>query len=128
MKLILTAPVAKLGVPGDIVEVKDGYGRNFLLPQNYAIKWTRGAEAQIKDITRAREAKEINSKEEAEQVRSQLEHLVVQVTVQAGGPSRSASRSRPSASTPSASSCMTPSRVTSRWRPFLPRDLTHTQT
>ncbi|MDU7816615.1 50S ribosomal protein L9 [Cutibacterium avidum] len=84
MKLILTAPVAKLGVPGDIVEVKDGYGRNFLLPQNYAIKWTRGAEAQIKDITRAREAKEINSKEEAEQVRSQLEHLVVQVTVQAG--------------------------------------------
>ncbi|MDU7770005.1 MAG: bL9 family ribosomal protein, partial [Serratia marcescens] len=53
MKLILTAPVAKLGVPGDIVEVKDGYGRNFLLPQNYAIKWTRGAEAQIKDITRA---------------------------------------------------------------------------
>ena len=76
MKLILTAPVAKLGVPGDIVEVKDGYGRNYLLPQNYAIKWTRGAEAQIKDITRARKAKEIKSKEEAEQIRSQLEHLV----------------------------------------------------
>ena len=84
MKLILTAPVAKLGVPGDIVEVKDGYGRNYLLPQNYAIKWTRGAEAQIKDITRARKAKEIKSKEEAEQIRSQLEHLVVQVTVQVG--------------------------------------------
>ena len=78
MKLILTAPVAKLGVPGDIVEVKDGYGRNYLLPQNYAIKWTRGAEAQIKDITRARKAKE------TEQIRSQLEHLVVQVTVQVG--------------------------------------------
>lgn len=156
MKLILTAPVAKLGVPGDIVEVKDGYGRNYLLPQNYAIKWTRGAEAQIKDITRARKAKEIKSKEEAEQIRSQLEHLVVQVTVQvgengrlfgavtpgdialavrkAGGPAlekRSieiTNRSRPSASTLSASSCMTLLRVTSRSRLFPPRDLTYTQT
>ena len=84
MKLILTAAVENLGEAGDTVEVKDGYGRNYLLPQNYAIKWTRGAEAQIKDITRARQAKEIKSKEDAEQIRSQLEHLVVQVTVQTG--------------------------------------------
>ena len=44
MKLILTTPVDKLGVPGDVVEVKDGYGRNFLVPRGFAIRWTRGAE------------------------------------------------------------------------------------
>ena len=54
MKLILTAPIDKLGVPGDIVEVKDGYGRNYLLPNNYAIRWTRGAEVQIDQITSVR--------------------------------------------------------------------------
>ena len=84
MKLILTAPIDKLGVPGDIVEVKDGYGRNYLLPNNYAIRWTRGAEVQIDQIKRARAAKEIKTKEQAELVRSQLEDLKVQITVQAG--------------------------------------------
>lgn len=84
MKLILTAPIDKLGVPGDIVQVKDGYGRNYLLPNNYAIRWTRGAEVQIDQIKRARAAKEIKTKEQAELVRSQLEDLKVQITVQAG--------------------------------------------
>ena len=84
MNLILTAPIDKLGVPGDIVEVKDGYGRNYLLPNNYAIRWTRGAEVQIDQIKRARAAKEIKTKEQAELVRSQLEDLKVQITVQAG--------------------------------------------
>lgn len=84
MKLILTAPIDKLGVPGDIVEVKDGYGRNYLLPNNYAIRWTRGAEVQIDQIKRARAAKEIKTKEQAELIRSQLEDLKVQITVQAG--------------------------------------------
>ena len=84
MKLILTAPIDKLGVPGDIVEVKDGHGRNYLLPNNYAIRWTRGAEVQIDQIKRARAAKEIKTKEQAELVRSQLEDLKVQITVQAG--------------------------------------------
>ena len=59
MKLILTAPVEKLGVPGDVVEVKDGYGRNFLLPRGDAIRWTRGAEKQIEGIKRARDAREV---------------------------------------------------------------------
>lgn len=84
MKLILTAPVEKLGVPGDIVEVKDGYGRNFLLPKNYAIRWTRGAEAQIDQIKRARQAKEIKTKEQAEAIRAQLEDVKVRIEVQAG--------------------------------------------
>ena len=53
MKLILTADVSGLGAPGDIVEVKDGYGRNYLLPRGLAIVATRGAQKQIQVITRA---------------------------------------------------------------------------
>ena len=84
MKLILTAPVEKLGVPGDVVEVKDGYGRNYLLPQGQAIAWTRGAEKQIEGIKRARDAREIRGLEHAQQVRDQLEALDVQLPVRAG--------------------------------------------
>jgi large subunit ribosomal protein L9 len=47
MKLILTQEVTGLGAPGDVVEVKDGYGRNFLVPRGVAMRWTRGGEKQI---------------------------------------------------------------------------------
>lgn len=83
MKLILTAPIEKLGVPGDIVDVKDGYGRNYLLPQGHAIRFTKGAETQIEGIKRARAAREIRNAEHAEQVRKQLEELKVLVPVRA---------------------------------------------
>lgn len=88
MKLILTAPVPKLGEPGDIVVVKDGYGRNYLLPHRFAIRWTRGAETQIGQIKRARDAKEIKTREQAEEVRGQLEDFKVQIPVQAGDTGR----------------------------------------
>ncbi len=47
MKLILTSDVTGLGAPGDIVEVKDGYGRNYLVPRRLAIYWTKGGEKQV---------------------------------------------------------------------------------
>ncbi|MDD6792579.1 MAG: bL9 family ribosomal protein, partial [Thermobifida fusca] len=68
MKLILTHEVDGLGSPGDVVEVKDGYGRNYLLPRGFAIKWTRGAQKQIDSIRRARAAREIRSLDEAKQI------------------------------------------------------------
>ena len=46
MKLILTHEVTGLGAPGDIVEVKDGYGRNYLIPRGFAIRWTRAARSR----------------------------------------------------------------------------------
>ena len=52
MKLILTREVAGLGLAGDIVEVADGYGRNFLVPRGAAILWSKGAEKQIAQIKR----------------------------------------------------------------------------
>ena len=79
MKLILTAAVDHLGIAGDIVEVKDGYGRNYLLPQGFAIRWTRGAEKQIEGINRAREARTVRDNDHAAELRTQLEGLEVQV-------------------------------------------------
>ena len=84
MKLILTAPVDHLGIPGEIVEVKDGYGRNYLLPRGFAIKWTKGAEKQIDGIKRARDAREIRSADHAKEIRTQLEALSVSLPANAG--------------------------------------------
>ena len=50
MKLILTTEVDHLGSAGDLVEVKDGYGRNYLLPRGFAIPATRGAERQSRSV------------------------------------------------------------------------------
>ena len=79
MKLILTAAVDNLGVAGDVVEVKDGYGRNFLLPRGFAIAYNRGTAKQIEGIQRARDAKAIRDNEHATEIRAQLEGLQVQV-------------------------------------------------
>lgn len=84
MKLILTAAVDNLGLAGDIVDVKPGYGRNYLLPRSYAITWTKGAEKQIEGIKRARDAREIRGIEHAQQVRVQLEGISVTLSARAG--------------------------------------------
>jgi large subunit ribosomal protein L9 len=75
MKLILTADVEHLGIPGDTVEVKDGYGRNYLLPRGLAIVATRGAERQADEIRRARETKTVRGLEHANELKTALENL-----------------------------------------------------
>jgi large subunit ribosomal protein L9 len=75
VKLILTADVSNLGAPGDIVEVKDGYGRNFLLPRQLAIPATRGAEKQVAAIRKGREARQIRDLGHAKEVAATLKAL-----------------------------------------------------
>ncbi|HSK53821.1 MAG TPA: 50S ribosomal protein L9 [Jiangellales bacterium] len=84
MKLILTQEVPGLGAPGDVVEVKGGYGRNYLVPQGYAIAWTRGGEKQISSIRQARSAREIADQSTADDVKARLEATTVPLTVRAG--------------------------------------------
>ncbi|MEU5860147.1 MULTISPECIES: 50S ribosomal protein L9 [unclassified Nonomuraea] len=84
MKLILTNEVSGLGAPGDVVEVKDGYGRNYLIPRGYAMRWTRGAERQIETIKKARDAREIRDIGTAKEVAGQLGALRVRLTTRAG--------------------------------------------
>ncbi len=85
MKLILTAEVDGLGAPGEIVEVRDGYGRNFLLPQRKAIVATKGAEKQVATIKRAQQAREIRGTDHADEVKSALEKLPVVITARTTG-------------------------------------------
>jgi large subunit ribosomal protein L9 len=88
MKLILTAEVEHLGVSGDIVEVKDGYGRNYLLPRGLAITASRGAEKQAEEIRRAREIKSVKGREHADELKTALESLgLVELTVKAASDS-----------------------------------------
>jgi len=84
MKLILTREVAGLGLAGDIVEVADGYGRNFLIPRGSAIAWSKGAERQISQIKRARDSREIRDRSHAQEIKSQLERLNVTLGARAG--------------------------------------------
>src|ERR1700730_17992935 len=84
MKLILTAEVDHLGSSGDIVEVKDGYGRNFLLPRGLAIVASRGAERQAEEIRRARETKSVQGREHANELKTAIEGLgLVELPVKA---------------------------------------------
>jgi large subunit ribosomal protein L9 len=84
MKLILTREVAGLGLAGDIVDVADGYGRNFLVPRGAAINWTKGAEKQITHIKRARDAREIRDLGHAREIKAELEALNVALDARAG--------------------------------------------
>lgn len=88
MKIILTQEVSGLGSAGDVVEVKDGYGRNYLLPQGYAIRWTRGAEKEVASIRRARATQEIRDRGHATEVAEQLVALDVRLSARAGDSGR----------------------------------------
>lgn len=83
-KIILTHEVTGLGAPGDIVEVKDGFARNFLVPRGLAHSWSKGAEKQITSIRKARKAREIETLEEARSIRDSLQSKTVIVTAKAG--------------------------------------------
>jgi large subunit ribosomal protein L9 len=88
MKLILTQEVTGLGAPGDIVEVKAGYGRNYLVPRKLATPWTRGSEHQIDMIKRARSAREIRSLDDAREAAARLAGLKVRMQTRSGGGGR----------------------------------------
>ncbi|GAA3878655.1 50S ribosomal protein L9 [Leifsonia kafniensis] len=83
-KLILTHEVSGLGAPGDVVDVKNGYARNFLVPQGFAVTWTRGGEKQIEQIKAARAAREHATLEEAQALKAALEANKVKLVVKTG--------------------------------------------
>ena len=88
MKLILTQEVAGLGGAGDIVEVKDGYGRNFLIPRGFAIRWTKGGERTVESIRAARASREVRDLDHAQEIKAKLEGATVNLPVRAGAGGR----------------------------------------
>ncbi|MGO3152025.1 MAG: 50S ribosomal protein L9 [Galactobacter sp.] len=83
-KLILTHEVTGLGAAGDIVDVKNGYARNYLLPRGYAITWTKGGEKDVESIKAARAARAVANLEEAQRIAAGLSSAKVTLTVKAG--------------------------------------------
>lgn len=79
-KVILTKSVANLGHSGDVVEVKAGYARNYLIPQGMAFAWSKGAASQIEAMRRARLAKSVATREEAVAAKAQIDGSVVELT------------------------------------------------
>ena len=84
MKLILTREVTGLGQAGDVVTVKDGYARNFLLPNGNAIAWSVGGEKQIEGIRRARSAREIRDLDHAREIKAKLDESAIVVKAKVG--------------------------------------------
>lgn len=87
-KLILTHDVTNLGAVGDVVEVKDGYARNYLLPRKLATPWTKGAQRQLDQMAEARRKRSIESLEQAQDARAWLTENVVTVSATAGANGR----------------------------------------
>ena len=88
MKLILTQEVTGLGAPGDVVEVKDGYGRNFLVPRGLATAWTKGGEKQVSQIKRARSTREVRDLGHEQEIKGQMQSLTVTLPARAGDTGR----------------------------------------
>ena len=79
-KVILRKTITTLGRPGDVVTVKPGYARNYLIPQGFAFEWTEKAATQIEQMQRARRAKEIASREDAVAAKAQLEGSTIELS------------------------------------------------
>ena len=79
MKVILKSEVDNVGLPGDVVEVADGYGRNYLLPRGMAILATRGAMKEAELLTRKRRAQEAETVGEAQQAKEAIEARTLRI-------------------------------------------------
>lgn len=83
MRIILTKDVANLGNKGDIVEVANGYARNFLIPSNSAIVSTKGAELQAETMKKARAAKMAKLKVEADALAAKITSDTIEIPAKA---------------------------------------------
>jgi large subunit ribosomal protein L9 len=88
MKVILRTDVSELGKRGDILEVADGYARNFLVPKGLAMKATDGAASQAASMRRARDLRDAQDRAAAETLATTLVPKVITVTARAGSEGR----------------------------------------
>jgi large subunit ribosomal protein L9 len=84
MRVVLRDDVESLGKKGDLVDVADGYARNYLVPRGLAIKATRGVVQQAESMRRNREAREVRDRQAAEALVPQLAAKRIEVKARAG--------------------------------------------
>lgn len=88
MKIILRSDVHNVGRKGDVIDVSDGYARNYLVPKGLALKASDGAMAQAAAMRRSREVKEARDRASAEEVARRLTPSVIRITARAGAEGR----------------------------------------
>jgi large subunit ribosomal protein L9 len=84
MKVILQKPVDKLGVPGDVVDVADGYARNYLMPRGLAVKASKGGVKHVESLKRAHTTKVSQAQAEAQEVANRLTASPIKVRARVG--------------------------------------------
>ena len=84
MKIVLREDVDTLGRKGDLIEVADGYARNYLVPRGLAMKATKGVVAQAESMRRSREVKESRDRDSAQAIAGQLGSKALEVKARAG--------------------------------------------
>src|ERR1700757_811131 len=84
MRVVLRSDMDKVGKRGDIIEVADGYARNYLLPKGHAIVATKGVTSQANAMRRARDLKDAKDRESAEVVARKLVPMVIRIPARAG--------------------------------------------
>ena len=84
MKLVLRTDVAQVGKKGDIVEVADGYGRNYLMPKGLAFLATAGVEEQATSMRRSRDVRDASDRAAAQEVATSLVPKVITISARAG--------------------------------------------
>ena len=88
MRIILRDDVANVGRKGDVVDVSDGYARNYLVPKGFALRATDGALAQAAAMRRARDLKEARDRQSAEEIARRLTPMVIRIPARAGAEGR----------------------------------------
>ena len=88
MKVVLRADVSRLGNKGDVLDVADGYARNYLVPRGLALKASPGVVAQATAMRRSRDVRDARERAAAEEVARALVSQVVRITARAGGGGR----------------------------------------
>ena len=88
MKVILRSDVPNVGRKGDVLDVSDGFARNYLVPKGFALKATDGALAQAEGMRRGRAIKEQRDRDDAEEVARRLTPVVVRIPARAGAEGR----------------------------------------
>ncbi|HTL86414.1 MAG TPA: 50S ribosomal protein L9 [Acidimicrobiia bacterium] len=85
MKIVLRSDVENLGNKGDIVDVADGYARNYLVPRGLALKATKGVQKQADAMRRNRDARDKREREAAQALAAQFEGRTISIKARAGG-------------------------------------------
>ena len=88
MKVILRSDLERVGKRGDIIDVADGFGRNYLLPRGLAFKATDGTVEQAAKMRRARDLRDASDREAAQTIASRLVPKVITITAKAGSEGR----------------------------------------